>query len=113
MATALNGRARRIPLVQRLSFATRSASGWIRRRPDEQGDLCNEQTMSDRLVAATEDAERHRPSLITNHQSPLTGLNRWRGFESPQVKARVPPPEFEHAVIPVCLPAKSAPFADQ
>jgi len=49
MATALNARARRIPLVQRLSFATRSASGWIRRRPDEQGDLCNEQTMSDRL----------------------------------------------------------------
>jgi hypothetical protein len=28
MATALNGRARRIPLVQRLSFATRSASDW-------------------------------------------------------------------------------------
>jgi hypothetical protein len=93
MATALNGRARRIPLVQRLSFATRSASDWT--------------------VAATKDAERHRPSLITTHQAPLTGLNRWRGFESPQVKARVLPPEFEHAVIPVCLPAKSAPFADQ
>jgi hypothetical protein len=46
MATARNGLARGIPLVQRLSFAMRSASGWIRRRPDEQGDLCN---MSDRL----------------------------------------------------------------
>jgi len=49
MATARNGLARGIPLVQRFSFAMRSASGWIRRRPDEQGDLCNEQTMSDRL----------------------------------------------------------------
>jgi hypothetical protein len=28
MATARNGRVRRIPLVQRLSFGTRSASGW-------------------------------------------------------------------------------------
>ena len=70
------------------------------------------------LVAATEDdAKRHRPashlSPTATHRPPLTGLNRWRGFESPQVKARVPPPEFEHAVILACLPAKSAPFADQ
>ena len=54
MATARNGQARWIPFVQRLSFATRSASGWIRRRPDEQGDAFNQQTMSDRQVAATE-----------------------------------------------------------
>ena len=84
--------------------------------------LC--QTMSDRLVAATKTpptANRQPPTASPDHQSLLTthgvlyltGLNRRRGFESPQVAARVPPPEFEHAVILECLPAKSAPFADQ
>src|SRR5258708_2979715 len=57
-------------------------------------------------------AKRRTP--ITSHSVPyLTGLNRRRDFESPQVAARVPPPEFEHAVTLVFLPAKSAPFADQ
>ncbi len=32
MATALNGRARLIPLVQRISFGSRLTFGWIRRR---------------------------------------------------------------------------------
>jgi hypothetical protein len=59
MATARNGRARGIPLVQRLSFATRLASGWT--------------------VAATgDDAKRHRPSLITSHQSRRLAFGVWR-----------------------------------
>src|SRR5260221_14554235 len=84
MATAGNGRARWVPLVQRLSFATRSASSWIRRRPDEQGDLCNEQTMSDRLVAACieDDSKRHRPSLITSHLSAIPAFVVWRYLRS-------------------------------
>jgi len=73
-------------------------------------------------VAATNDAQRPRQTLspITNHQSPLTShgililyLNRWPGFESQWVEARVPPPESGHEVILACLPAGSAPCADQ
>ena len=73
MATARNGRACLIPLVPRLSFGTRLASGWIRRRPHEAMQPVNIKTMSDRLVASTEEAaKRQRLSPITNHFSPLT-----------------------------------------
>ncbi len=123
MATAFNGRARWIPLVQRPFLRNTFNLRGIRRRPDEEGDPSKQQTMSDRLVAATvvqqhsmcvrRSASSVEPNALTSHQSPLTGLKRWPGFESPQVEARVPPPEFEHAVILACLPAKSAPFADQ
>jgi hypothetical protein len=123
MATAFNGRVRWIPLVQRSFLRNTFNLRGIRRRPDEEGDPCKQQTMSDRLVAADRCTaafnvrsafcvfgRAKRPRLSP---APLTGLNRWPGFESLQVEARVPPPEFEHAVILACLPAKSAPFADQ
>jgi hypothetical protein len=71
-------------------------------------------------VAATNDAQRPTPnalpnhrSLITNHLSQYSSLIRSPGFESQWVEARVPPPESGHEVILACLPAGSAPFADQ
>jgi hypothetical protein len=40
------------------STGTRLTYGGIRRRPDEQGDPCKQQTMSDTLVAATDHRSR-------------------------------------------------------
>ena len=120
MATARNGRACLIPLVPRLSFGTRLASGWIRRRlheamqPRKHQDYVGQASRLYRRSRQTPTALPDHQSLLTTHGVLyLTGLNRRRGFESPQVAARVPPPEFEHAMILMCLPAKSAPCADQ
>ncbi len=71
MATAPIGQDRLIPLVQKLSIGARVwLSGGIRCRPDEQGDLCKQQTMSDRLVAATNRArnraQRHHHYMRDN-----------------------------------------------
>jgi hypothetical protein len=52
-ATELNGRARLITLVQRISFSSRLTFGGIRRRRLRESNAPGIKTMSDRLLAAT------------------------------------------------------------
>jgi hypothetical protein len=52
-ATELNGRARLITLVQRISFSSRLTFGGIRRRRLRESNAPGVKTMSDRLLAAT------------------------------------------------------------